>query len=413
MKKSHISIIFGILSFCVILHATVRAGPIIDGCSIFPSNNIWNTPINNLPVRANSSTYINTIGADTGLHPDFGSGEWNGGPIGIPYTVVSQTQAKVGVTFDYADESDPGPYPIPPDALIEGGSESQGDRHVLVLEKDNCLLYELFDAHRQPDNSWHAGSGAFFDLSSNNLRPDTWTSADAAGLPILSGLVTYEEVISGEITHAIRFTAPQTQKAHVWPARHDASNLTSPVYPPMGQRFRLKADFDISGFPLEIQTILTAFKKYGIILADNGSAWYISGVPDERWDNDILRLLRQVKGSDFEAVDVSDLMVDENSGAAKQSPDNSTFYVGDDDCEGNSPCFNSIEAAINAATVDTQIILAQGIYTETIRLNKQISLTIEGGWNFSTNLQNGVTILKKAPEVNLGSLTIRELTIKP
>jgi len=403
----------GFLSFCMIVHTTVGASPIIEGCSIFPSDNIWNTPIDNLPVHSSSSTYINTIGADTGLHPDFGSGEWNGGPIGIPYTVVSQTQVKVGVTFDYADESDPGPYPIPPDALIEGGSDSQGDRHVLVIEKDNCLLYELFDAHRQPDNSWYAGSGAFFDLSSNDLRPDTWTSADAAGLPILPGLVTYEEVLSGEIEHAIRFTAPQTQKAHVWPARHDASNLTSPVYPPMGQRFRLKAGFAVSGFPLEIQTILKAFKKYGIILADNGSAWYISGVPDDRWDNDMLRLLRQVKGSDFEAVDVSDLMIDENSGAAKQVPDNSTFYVDGDDCAGNSPCFNTIDAAINAATVDTRILVAQGTYSETIRLDKQIAVTIEGGWNFSSNLQNGVTILRKAPEVTLGSLTIEELTINP
>jgi len=413
LKKSHISFIFGVLSFCMILNATVHASPIIEGCSIFPSNNIWNTPIDNLPVHSSSSSYIDTIGADTGLHPDFGSGEWNGGPIGIPYTVVSETQAKVGIIFDYADESDPGPYPIPPDALIEGGSDSQGDRHVLVLEKDNCLLYELFDAHRQPDNSWHAGSGAFFDLSSNNLRPDTWTSADAAGLPILSGFVTYDEVVSGEITHAIRFTAPQTQKDHVWPARHDASSLTNPVYPPMGQRFRLKADFDISGFPLDIQTILKAFKKYGIILADNGSAWYISGVPDERWDNDVLRLLRQVKGSDFEAVDVSSLMIDENSGEAKQSPDNSTFYVGDNNCDGNSPCFNSIEAAMNALTVDTRILIAQGTYVETIRLNKPITVIIEGGWNFSSNFQDGVTILKKAPEVNLGSLTIRELTIHP
>ena len=404
---------FGVLSFCMILHATVRASPTIEGCSIFPSNNIWNTPIDNLPVHSSSSTYINTIGTDTDLHPDFGSGEWNGGPIGIPYTVVSQTQAKVGITFDYADESDPGPYPIPPDALIEGGSDSQGDRHVLVLEKNNCLLYELFDAHLQPDNSWHAGSGAFFDLKSNNLRPDTWTSADAAGLPILSGLVTYDEVMSGEITHAIRFTAPQTQKAHVWSARHDASSLPNPVYPPMGQRFRLNAEFDVSGFPLDIQTILTAFKKYGIILADNGSAWYISGVPDERWDNDVLRLLRQVKGSDFEAVDVSSLMIDENSGEAKQSPDNSIFYVGDNDCDGKSPCFNSIEAAMNAVTVDTRILIAQGTYAETIRLNKPISVTIEGGWNFSSNLQDGVTILKKALEVNLGSLTIRELTIHP
>ena len=405
---------FGVLSFCMILHATVRASPTIEGCSIFPSNNIWNTPIDNLPVHSSSSTYINTIGTDTGLHPDFGSGEWNGGPIGIPYTVVSQTQAKVGITFDYADESDPGPYPIPPDALIEGGSDSQGDRHVLVLEKNNCLLYELFDAHHQPDNSWHAGSGAFFDLKSNNLRPDTWTSADAAGLPILSGLVTYDEVMSGEITHAIRFTAPQTQKAHVWSARHDASSLTNPVYPPMGQRFRLKAEFDVSGFPLDIQTILTAFKKYGIILADNGSAWYISGVPDERWDNDLLRLLSQVKGSDFEAVDVSSLMIDENSGEAKQAFDNSISYVSKDDenCGGKSPCYSSIQSAINAAESASRILIAQGTYTEAISLARPISLVIEGGWSNSFDNEEGYTVLNKI-QVIQGSMTLRQLKIQP
>jgi hypothetical protein len=413
MKKVHISMVLGGLIFCTVLHAMAHANPTLEGCSIFPSNNIWNIPIDNLPVHSNSFIYIDTIGADTGLHPDFGSGEWNGGPIGIPYTVVSETQTMVEVSFDYAEESDPGPYPIPPDALIEGGNDSQGDRHVLVLEKDKCLLYELFDAHLQPDNSWHAGSGAFFDLSSNNLRPDTWTSADAAGLPILAGLVRYDEVTSGEITHAIRFTAPQTQKAHVWPARHHASSLTGLVYPPMGQRFRLKADYDISGFPLEIQTILTAFKKYGIILADNGSAWYISGVPDGRWDNDALRLLRQIKGSDFEAVDVSSLMIDEDSGEAKQSPENSMLYVGADNCEGKTPCFDSIQTAINTAVGDTQIMIAKGTYSESVRLNKPISVTLEGGWNFLANIQDGVTIFRKAPEVNLGSLTFRELTIKP
>ncbi len=283
--------------------------PQIGGCPIFPANNIWNTPIDRLPVDVNSAAYINTIGADGFLHPDFGT-EWNGDPIGIPYVAVSGV-SPVPVTFDYADESDPGPYPIPPDAPIEGG----GDRHVLVLDTDTCLLYELYAAYPQNDGSWHAGSGAVFDLQSNTLRPDGWTSADAAGLPILPGLVRYDEVQAGEIAHAIRFTAARTRGAHVWPARHDASSLTGSQYPPMGQRFRLKADYDIAGFSPDVQVILRAMKKYGIILADNGSDWFISGAHDARWDDDVLGELKSVPGSAFEAVDVSSLPVDANSAA--------------------------------------------------------------------------------------------------
>jgi hypothetical protein len=294
-------------------------GPRIDGCSIFPTDHIWNVPIDGLPVDVNSAAYINTIGYDTGLHPDFGSGVWppeSTSPIGIPFTTVAGTQSLVDVTFGYDDESDPGPYPIPPDVPIEGGPDSDGDRHVLVLDRDNCVLYELYAAHVESDG-WHAGSGAIFDLGSYDLRPDGWTSADAAGLPILPGLVRYDEVAAGEIRHAIRFTAPQTRRAYVWPARHYASSLTGSQYPPMGQRFRLKASFDISGFSPEVRVILQAMKTYGIILADNGSSWLISGAPDERWDNDVLRELRQVHGSDFEAVDVSLLMVDPDSGQAQ------------------------------------------------------------------------------------------------
>jgi len=207
---------------------------------LFPNDNIWNTAVDALPVDVNSSKYITAIGSNEPVHPDFGSGLWEGGPTGIPFTTVSANQERVNVVFDYADESDPGPYPIPPDAPIEGGSNSDGDRHVLVIDRDNCILYELYYAFPQPDNSWTAGSGAIFDLNSNALRPAGWTSADAAGLPILPGLVRYEEVASGAITHALRFTAPQTRKAYIWPARHDASNLTGDHCPPMGQRFRLK-----------------------------------------------------------------------------------------------------------------------------------------------------------------------------
>jgi hypothetical protein len=299
-----------------------QTAPSLEGCPVLPADNVWNTPVADLPLDPKSDAYIATIGAGGGLHPDFGSGTWDGGPIGIPYTVVDGTQPEVDVVFDYADESDPGPYPIPSDADIEGGSQSGGDRHVLVLDRDNCILYELFAAYPQPDGSWDAGSGAVFDLRSNDLRPASWTSADAAGLPILPGLVRYDEVAAGEIRHALRFTAPQTRQAYLWPARHDASSLTGSNYPPMGQRFRLKADFDISGFSDEVQVILRALQQYGMILADNGSSWYICGAPDPRWDNDILvSELRQVKGSDFEAVDESGLMVDPDSGQSLQSAD--------------------------------------------------------------------------------------------
>jgi hypothetical protein len=294
-----------------------QSPPETAGCALFPAGNIWNTPVDALPVDPNSDLYIATIGSGAGLHPDFGAGLWEGGPIGIPYITVPGDQAGVSVSFTYDDESDPGPYPIPPDAPIEGGPDSNGDRHVLILERDNCILYELFYAWPQPDGSWTAGSGAIFDLKSHTLRPADWTSADAAGLSILPGLVRYDEVAGGEIRHALRFTAPQTRRAYVWPARHFASPLTGLQYPPMGQRFRLKADFDISGFSPEVQVVLQALKRYGMMLADNGSAWFISGAPDERWDNDVLRELKQVRGSDFEAVDVSSLLIDPDSGQAQ------------------------------------------------------------------------------------------------
>lgn len=321
-RKYPFVLIIGVLLLDLLLDpaAHAQSGPRLEGCPVLPADNIWNTPVNTLPVDPNSSAYINTIGPGRGFHPDFGSGIYDGGPIGIPYTVVDGAQPKVSVTFDYADESDAGPYPIPPDAEIEGGSQSAGDRHVLVLDRDNCMLYELFAAYPQPDGTWRAGSGAIFNLNANSLRTAGWTSADAAGLPILPGLVRYDEVAAGEIRHAIRFTAPQTRNQYTWPARHYASSLTATSYPPMGQRFRLKASFHVTGFSPEVQVILRALKTYGMVLADNGSAWYLSGVPDARWDNDTLvSELSQVKGSDFEAVDVSSLMVSANSGQALQN----------------------------------------------------------------------------------------------
>lgn len=292
-------------------------GPTIGGCPVFPANNIWNARIDAAPVDARSADYINTIGASRGLKADFGSGLWDGGPIGIPFVIVPASQAFVPITFDYDDESDPGPYPIPSDAPIEGGPASDGDRHVLVLLQGQCKLYETWSTYPNGDGTWRAGSGALFTLTSNALRPDGWTSADAAGLPVLPGLVRYDEVASGAIRHAIRFTAQLTRRAYVWPARHFASSSTDPARPPMGQRFRLKSSFDTSGFPAQVRVILDAFKLYGIILADNGSNWYISGVPDERWNNDTLRALAQVHGSDFEAVNVSGMMVDPDSGQAQ------------------------------------------------------------------------------------------------
>ena len=300
------------------LAATACAQTIGNGCPVLPADNIWNTPVDTLPVSSNSATYVNTIGAGTGMHADFGAGTWNGGPIGIPFITVPGTQQKYPATFLYADESDPGPYAVPQDAPIEGGSNSTGDRHAIAVDGDNCILYELYNAFPQ-GSSWQADSGAIFNLTSNLLRPSGWTSADAAGLPIMPGLVRYDEVAAGEIRHAIRFTVPQTQRLFVWPARHYASSLTDPKYPPMGQRFRLKASFDISPFPADVQVILRALKKYGMMLADNGSAWFISGAPDPRWNDNDLGLFRNITGSNFEAVDVSSLMIDPDSGQARQS----------------------------------------------------------------------------------------------
>lgn len=285
--------------------------------TVLPHDNIWNTAIDDAPVHARSSAFVASIGSTVGLHPDFGT-VWDGAPIGIPFVVVPANQPMVNVTFDYDDESDPGPYPIPSNPPIEGGANSDGDRHILIVREGENKLYELYYAWPNGNGTWSAGSGAIYDLASNDLRPETWTSADAAGLPILPGLVRYEEVVSGYINHAIRFTAQQTQRAYVWPARHYASSNTNPNVPPMGQRFRLKADFDISGFSLEVQVILRAMKKFGIILADNGSNWYISGAPNAQWNDDALHELGQVHGSDFEAVDVSGLMIDADSGQALQ-----------------------------------------------------------------------------------------------
>ncbi len=277
-------------------------------CPIFPANNPWNQRVDSLPAARNSNTLVNSIGRDDYAHADFGSGTWNGGPIGIPYVVVNKRGRAKRVSFYYPDESDRVRYPIPKNPPIEGGRNATGDRHILIVDRSRCKLYELYDAHpRNGGRSWRAGSGAVWNLRSNHLRPAGWTSADAAGLPILPGLARYDEVAAGEIDHALRFTAPRTRNAYVYPARHIAGDGDDASLPPMGLRLRLKASVDISGFPPQSRIVLTALKRYGMILADNGSPWYVSGAPDSHWDDDDLHSLQSLTGRDFEVVDTSSL----------------------------------------------------------------------------------------------------------
>jgi hypothetical protein len=281
-----------------------RPLPSAPHCRTFPRDNTWNVRVDRLPVAANSNAIVGRIGAGAGVHPDFGSGVEDGGPIGIPYRTVGRRQHRVQVSFDYADESDRGPYPIPRNVPIEGGSQSDGDRHVIVVDRDRCRLYELYDAHPiDGGRRWHAGSGAIWSLRSNRVRPRGWTSADAAGLPILPGLARYDEVKRGHIDHALRFTAPRSRGAFLYPARHTPTSDPAGDLPAMGQRLRLRASFDVSGFPRQARVVLVALKRYGMILADQGSAWYVSGAPSRGWDNDALHSLGRVKGSDFDVVD--------------------------------------------------------------------------------------------------------------
>jgi len=279
------------------LAAAAPAPPRLAGCPVFPASNPWNQRVDRLPVAADSATIVASIGRDLPVHADFGSGLWQGAPIGIPFDVVGRGTPRSRVVFDYADESDRGPYPIPAGVHVEGG----GDRHAILADRSSCRLYELY-ALRQEGGRWHAGSGAIWSLRSNRLRPAGWTSADAAGLPILPGLARYDEIVRGAIRHALRFTAPRTRRAYVWPARHFASDSTDPRLPPMGLRLRLKASFDTRPFPRQARIVLVALKLYGMLLADNGSSWYVSGAPDRRWSNAQLHTLVRVQGSDFEVV---------------------------------------------------------------------------------------------------------------
>ena len=296
--------------------AALGVGAPLNGAVPFPADNAWNRDVSALPVDPNSDNLIASIGLNRSLFPDFGAGLWEGAPIGIPYVVVAGSQPRVPVLFtDYGDESDAGPYPIPANAPIEGGPGSNGDRHVIVIDRDNNRLYETGNSYPQPDGSWRASGGAVFHLNSNNVRPTAqprWTSADAAGLPIFPGLVRYDEAVLGPggIRHALRFTVSQTRRAYVPPATHWASGNTSPNLPPMGMRVRLKASYVIpAGFSAETRAILTALKTHGMMVADNGSNWYLSGAPDERWNNDRLKSeLRQVLGRDFEVVRMDGLV---------------------------------------------------------------------------------------------------------
>jgi len=293
---------------------TPEPTPTAKPAAVVPSSNVWNADISHLPVAKQSATYVKSIGASAPVHADFGSGTWDGAPIGIPITTVTSTQKKVAVTFQYKSESDKGPYPVPTSAKIEGGTRSTGDRHVIVYDPAHCTDYELYSAYPQSNGSWKAGSGAIYDLRSNKLRTAGWTSADAAGLPILPGLVTYAEVASGHIDHAIRVTVPTSQAAYIWPARHQASSSHNTSLPPMGLRLRLKASVNISHLPKQAEIVAAAMKKYGVIVADNGSPWYISGAPDSHWNNDALHALGGLTGTDFEAVNEAGLEVSSNSG---------------------------------------------------------------------------------------------------
>jgi hypothetical protein len=299
--------------------STASSPAVPVACTVFPSDNVWHADVSRLPVRSDSATLVASVGTTGGVHADFGSGVYGGGPIGIPVTTVPAGTRGVTVTFQYASESDRGPYPIPAGAQIEGGPSSDGDRHVILYDQAACRAYELYAAYPNGDGTWRAGSGAVFDLRGNALRARGATSADAAGLSVLAGLVRWDEVAAGRIDHAIRVTAPKTRNSFVWPARHAASSSSSAALPPMGQRFRLKSTVDISKLPSQARIVAEAMKRYGVILADNGSPWYISGAPDSHWSNDALHALGGLTGADFEAVDTSGLMLSADSAACRPS----------------------------------------------------------------------------------------------
>lgn len=304
-------LIFLIYPFSFSSHATT--------CDVFPKSNIWNTPISNAPVHEQSLTWLNAIGKGVKVHPDFGSKSYNKHAAGIPVNYTNKDTTRYPVIFRYEAESDLLEYPIPKHVQIEGGITSKNDRHIISLDTDECILYELFNVYRRDSGTWSAGSGAVFNLTSNNLRPDKWTSADAAGLPIYPGLVRYDEVKTGTINHALRFTVPVTNREYLWPARHFASRHNNPNLPPMGMRLRLKQNIDISSFSPQAKVIATALKTYGMILADNGGALFISGEPNENWDNWGLKDLKNLVSNNFEVIDTSSLQVHQDSATTNKT----------------------------------------------------------------------------------------------
>ena len=330
-------------SVCSVISA--GQGGSLNGFVPFPADNLWNQDISSAPVDPNSAAIINFIGSSVPVHPDFGSGLYNGSSIGIPYLVVDSTQGPVTINFTaYGDESDPGPMPIPTTAPIEGyPAPGSGDRHVLVLDNANCWLYELYSSYPQSDGSWDAASAAVWDLTADEQRPYTWTSADAAGLPIFPGLVRYDEVAAGQINHAIRFTLQSSQAAFIPPASHWAANSTNPLAAPMGMRLRLKASFDISGFSATNQVILAALQKYGMIMADNGSSMYISGAPDDNWNNDDLHNLDGVTASDFEVIQMNPI------------------YTAANVPTGPAPSIASFTASSQSVSAGTQVTLSWNV----------------------------------------------------
>jgi len=286
-------------------------------CQVFPADNYWHADIRSLPVNAHSAQWLAAMGAATRkLHPDFGPSGDPSAPYGIPVTIAATGHPRVAVSFDYAGESDKIGYPLGTDTVIEGGADAGGDRHAIVVTADTCDLFETYDTH-QTASGWTAGSGAHWSLSSDALRPDGWTSADAAGLPILPGLLRFDEVASGHVDHAIRFTTNLTDSAHLWPARHDAGSRDDPSFPPMGARFRLKASFDISHYSAQTQVVLKAMQTYGLVLADNGSPWFFQGTADNAWPDALISQLKTIPASAFEAVDTTSLEISANSGAAR------------------------------------------------------------------------------------------------
>ena len=306
-------ILIGVVAALLAAMLTPTAGAADRPCRLFPRNSFWYADVSDLPTHPMSDDWIATMGAGRNAHPDFGSGRWNGGPIGIPVTKVGRNQQRSRVSFLYAAESDRQRYPIPANPRIEGGPNATGDRHVLIHQKSRCRLFELFDVDRNANGRWTAGSGVKWNLRSNKLRPDGWTSADASGLPMMPGLVRHWEVARGEITHVIRMTAPVTRRDHVWPATHDAGSTDSATAPPMGAWLRLGDHVDPADFPPQARVVVEALQTHGAIIVDNGSAFYLSGAPSPRWDNDDLRTLRTLTGADFEFVESSRMMVEADS----------------------------------------------------------------------------------------------------